>query len=291
MNLKEKLEKGKFILTCELTPPKGININKFVNIAKELKSLVDAINVTDFQSAKMCMSSLGGCVILKNLGIEPVLQLTCRDRNRLALQGELLTAYALGIENLLLLTGDHISTGDHPHAKHVIDLDSAQLIQTVKTLEKGKDLAGKKLKGAPSFLKGAALSPASSPRELHLIKMRKKIEAGAEFFQTQAIYDADILHAFLEEAGKTPPIIAGLLPLKSEKMARYMDQHLPGIRIPPFYFTKLQRAEEQVEEGINIMLEIATNIKHMVSGFHIMAVGMEHKLPHILKQLKEVLKL
>jgi 5,10-methylenetetrahydrofolate reductase len=209
---KKALESGKFVVTCEAAPPKGTNLANMTHHIEILKDKVDAINVTDHQSSVMRYPSLGGAMLVKEVGAEPILQMTCRDRNRLALQADLLFASAKGIQNVLCLTGDSVIFGDHKEAKSVFDLDSSQLLGTVRKLEGGKDLGGNELDGAVSFCAGAIVTPEADPLEPQLIKFEKKIEAGAEFIQTQAVYDLDRFKQFMEYARQFPvKILAGII--------------------------------------------------------------------------------
>ena len=222
MTFCEKIEQGKFLVTSEIGPPKGTDLKEMLEDAELIRSRVDAINVTDLQSSVLRVGSLAVCSLLKNRGIEPIFQMTCRDRNRLALQSDLLSASVLGIENVLLLTGDYPTLGDHPESKPVFDLGSVQLIQVASALESGKDMKGNALKGAPKFCMGAVVNPGADPLEPETIKMEKKIEAGAQFFQTQAVYDIELFKRFLDSIKdiKKVPILAGIVLLKSAGMAK-----------------------------------------------------------------------
>ena len=233
MSFCEKINKGEFVVTSEIGPPRGTDIHEAIEDAVLIKDKVDAVNVTDLQSSVMRVGSLAISRLLKEKGIEPILQMTCRDRNRLALQSDLLSATVLGIENVLLLTGDHTTLGDHPDAKPVFDLDSVQLIQVAKTLEEGKDMKGNELKGSPKFCLGAVVNPGAEPLEPEIIKMEKKIDAGAQFFQTQAVYDIDQYKRFLDKTKhlKTT-ILAGIVLLKSAGMAKYMNENVSGVHVP-----------------------------------------------------------
>src|SRR4030042_1377710 len=212
----EKLSSGKFLVTTEIGPPKGIDISEMVHHIELLKDKVDAINVTDHQSSVMRFPSLGGCLLIKERGGEPILQVTTRDRNRLALQADLLLAYSRGIRNVLCLTGDAVEVGDHKEAKPVFDLDSVQLIKMIRTMESGKDIAGNDIKGTPSFCIGASVNPAADFIEPQLIKFEKKVAAGAQFFQTQGIYDLDCLRRFMQYASQFDvKILAGVIVLAS----------------------------------------------------------------------------
>src|SRR3989338_680251 len=199
MTFKEKIQAGKFLVTSEIGPPKGIETKTLLEDAELIRNRVDAINVTDLQSSVMRLGSLAVCSLLKQKGLEPIFQVTCRDRNRLALQSDILSAAALGIENILILTGDHPTCGDHPQAKPVFDLDSVQLLEAIKTLQSGFDMAGKPLKGIPKFCVGAVVNPGAEPIEPELIKLEKKIRAGAEFFQTQAVYEVEKFKNFMDK--------------------------------------------------------------------------------------------
>src|SRR5665647_1551091 len=234
-SLKEALQKGEFAVTCEIGPPKGVDTGEIYEIGEMLKGLANGINVTDLQSSVMRLGSLATCHLLKDMGHDPIFQVTCRDRNRLSLQSDLLSSYVLGIRNVLSITGDHTTIGDHPQAKPVYDLDSESLLWAMKKLESGFDLSGKELKGKPVFFKGAVFNPGADTRpalELQLLKMKKKIDAGAQFFQTQAIFDNVSFEKFMERVRRLDiktPILAGIIMLKSEKMAVYMNKFVPGI--------------------------------------------------------------
>ena len=234
-NFKQLLSSGKFIITSEVSPPKGTNIEKMLHHIDLLKDKVDALNVTDHQSSVMHFPSLGGCQIIKERGGEPVLQMTCRDRNRIALQADLLLAYTKGIRNVLCLTGDAVVVGDHKEAKGVFDLDSVQLLRTIRQMELGKDLGGNDLDGTVKFCIGAIVTPEARPIEPQLIKFENKVEAGAKFFQTQAIYDLDNFAKFMENARQFPvKILAGVVLLSSARMAKYMAENVPGIFVPQY---------------------------------------------------------
>ncbi|MEI6862942.1 MAG: methylenetetrahydrofolate reductase, partial [Candidatus Omnitrophota bacterium] len=220
MTFCEKIHAGKFIVTSEIGPPKGTDVKEILEDAELIKNRVDAINVTDLQSSMMKVGSLAVCRLLKERGIEPIFQLTCRDRNRLALQSDLLSASILGIENVLILTGDYPILGDHPEAKPVFDLGSVQLLETAKMLASGKDMKGNPLKGTPKFCLGAVVNPGADPLEPEIIKMEQKVKAGAEFFQTQAVYDIELFRNFIDAARHVKvPIFAGIVLLKSAGMA------------------------------------------------------------------------
>ncbi len=284
MTFKEKLISGKFILTSEVGPPKGISLDPILEEIAPIKTRVDAINVTDLQSSVLRMSSLGASIILKRNGFEPILQMTCRDRNRLALQSDLLTAAAYGIENILALTGDHTSLGDHPQAKAVFDLDSVQLIEVIHKLKGGMDMNDNKLTGgAPKFCIGAVVNPGADPLEPELIKMEKKMEAGAEFFQTQAVYDIRLFENFLNATKhlKTK-ILAGIVLLKSEKMAHYMNENVPGVIVPEAIIHEMAEAQDKKKKCIEISVRLIKELKNMCNGIHLMPIGWYGVVPPIL---------
>lgn len=283
---KEALKSGQFVVTSEIGPPKGVNIEKYLEEAEPLKERVTAFNVTDLQSAVMKFGSLATCRLLVERGMEPVLQMTCRDRNRLALQSDLLSAYGLGIENILCLTGDHQSLGDHPQAKGVFDLDSVQLLVAATKLQQGKDLAGNELEAAPEFFLGAVVTPEAEPLELQIIKMKKKIEVGAAFFQTQAVYDISKFKEFIKQvSGFNVPILAGLVILKSVGMARYMNANVAGVSVPEELIEELKKDKEKTKSGrtgVEIAVRTINQIKDSCQGIHLMPLGWDDKVPAIL---------
>lgn len=286
-SFKDVLNSGKFVITSEVAPPKGTNLEKTLHHIDLLKDKVDAINVTDHQSSVMRFPSIGGCLAIKERGGEPILQMTCRDRNRLALQAELLFASSRGISNVLCLTGDAVPVGDHKEAKGVFDLDSLQLLKTIRLMESGQDLGGNNLDGAVQFCAGATVTPEAQPLEPQLIKFEKKVEAGAEFFQTQGIYDLDNFAKFMEHARQFPvKILAGIILLSSARMAKFMTENVPGIFVPQKMIDELAAApkEEMLNKGIEIAgLMIATLKKGSIcDGVHIMAIGKEEVVPDIL---------
>jgi 5,10-methylenetetrahydrofolate reductase len=284
---REVLKSGKFILTSEIGPPKGTNLEKPLHIIELLKDKVDGMNVTDNQSAVMRYPSLGTCLLVKEHGGEPIFQMTCRDRNRLALEADLLFAHSRGIRNVLCLTGDHVLMGDHKEAKPVFDLDSAQLIHTVRTMMDGKDLGGNDLDGSIDFCIGAVVTPEANPIEPQLIKFEKKIQAGAEFFQTQAVYDMDNFKKFMQYARQfNVKILAGIVLLASAGAARYMNKNVPGIFVPDYLIDELRAAPKgkAIDRGIEIAGRLIRQIKDekICDGVHIMAIGREELVPDIL---------
>ena len=287
-SFREVLKSDKFVITSEIGPPKGTNIEKMLHHIDLIKDKVDALNVTDHQSSVMRFPSIGGCLAIKEQGGEPILQVTCRDRNRLALQAELLFAYTRGIRNVLCLTGDAVVVGDHKAAKGVFDLDSAQLLKTIRQMEAGKDLGGNDLDGTVEFCAGAIVTPEANPPEPQLIKFEKKVGAGAEFFQTQAIYDLDKFAKFMEYARQFPvKILAGIILLVSAKMAKYMTENVPGVLVPQNLIDELAAAPkgEAINKGIEIAGRMIATIKResMCDGVHVMAIGREEVVPDILK--------
>jgi 5,10-methylenetetrahydrofolate reductase len=284
---KQALESGKFVVTSEVAPPKGTNLEKFEHHIELLKDKVDAMNVTDHQSSVMRYPSLGGCLKVKEGGGEVILQMTCRDRNRLALQADLLFASYMEIQNVLCLTGDSVILGDHKNAKSVFDLDSSQLLETVRTLERGKDLGGNDLDGAVSFCAGAIVTPEADPLEPQLIKFEKKIEAGAEFIQTQAVYDLDKFKEFMDYARQfNVKILAGIILLTSAPMARFMNKNIAGVFVPPDLIDEMASAHkgQAITKGIEIAGRMIKRIheEKMCDGVHIMAIGKEELVPDIM---------
>lgn len=277
-----------FVVTAEVGPPKGTDISKLIEHIELLREKVDGLNVTDNQSSVMRISSLAICRVILDHGGEPILQLTCRDRNRLALQSELLSAWILGVRSVLCLTGDYVSVGDHPQAKPVFDLDSVQLLQTVGLLNQGKDLAGNDLLGKTDFFAGAVVTPEADPIEPQMLKFQKKIAAGAQFFQTQAIYDLDKFKQFMCQARRHGArVMAGIVLLVSAGMARYMNKNVPGIFVPDNLIQELAQAEKgkAIEVGIRIAGRMIKQLREekVCDGVHIMAIGKEDRVPDILK--------
>ncbi len=286
MSFAEKLKSGKFLVTSEVGPPKGVNIDKSLEEAEILKGKADAFNVTDLQSSVMKLGSLVVCHLLVERGLESIFQLTCRDRNRLALQSDLLSAYVLGIRNVLVLTGDHPILGDHPGAKPVFDLDSVSLLEVASGLMEGKDMKGNELDGKVEFCLGAVVNPGADPLEPQLIKMEKKIEAGAKFFQTQAVYDLEIFEKFMKKVEKFKvPILGGIVLLKSAGMARYMNKNVAGVSVPEKYIKMMAEAkkEERAKVSIQIGAELIKGMKGLCQGVHIMPLGWERYVPKLLE--------
>lgn len=280
--LAQALTAGEFVVTTEVAPPKGVDLSAVLETARQLRG-VTAVNVTDNQGANMRMTPLVLAGMLVREGIEPTLQLTCRDRNRMALQSDLLGAAALGVENVLLLSGDHARFGDHPAARSVFDLDSVQLLHGVAALARGEDLAGRPLTGAPRFFPGAAVTPEAEPFELTLQKFRKKAAAGARFFQTQAVFEPQRLEQFMAEANRCEvPVLAGVLLLKSARMAQFLNDRIPGVRVPQRLIERLERAPKPLEEGVAIAREMVAEARRLCQGVHLMTLGQETRIPEIL---------
>jgi len=286
MSLKSSLEARKFAITAEVGPLKGTDITEIEETAELLRGKVDAANVTDQQSSVMRLGSLAVCHLLKEKGLDSVFQVTCRDRNRLALQSDLLSAHVLGIENVLALTGDLPVLGDQPQAKPVYDLDSVQLLWVISRLNEGYDMVGNELQGKTNFFAGAVVTPGAdteAKRELQLIKMEKKIASGAKFFQTQAVYDVDSFAEFMKEVARfNVPILAGVIPLKSAGMARFMNKNVAGVFVPEELIDKMVKAEDRTATGIEIAASLIKELKDICQGIHIMAIGWEKKVPAIL---------
>jgi 5,10-methylenetetrahydrofolate reductase len=284
----EKLKSGEFLVTTEVGPPKGTDITEMTHHIDLLKDKVDAINITDGQSSVMRFPSLGGCLLVKERGGEPIFQMTCRDRNRLALQADLLLAYSRGITNVLCLTGDSVDVGDNKEAKPVFDLDSVQLLRMIRTMESGTDIAGNELHGAPKFCIGASVHPEADFIEPQLIKFDKKVAAGAQFFQTQGIFDLASFRRFMQYASQFDVrILVGIIVLSSAGMARYMNRSVPGIIVPQAIIDELAKVEKGkgLQKGIEIAAGFIRTIKEesLCHGVHIMAVGNEGIVPDILE--------
>jgi len=287
MSLKSQLAAGKFAITAEVGPLKGTDVSEIEEVTEILKGKIDAANVTDQQSSVMRLGSLAVSHLINQKGLEPIFQMTCRDRNRIALQSDLLSAWVMGIKNVIALTGDSTAMGDHPEAKPVYDLDSVQLLRTISLLNQGYDLAGNELKGNTDFFSGAVVKVSCDTEialDLQLMKMRKKIEAGAKFFQTQAIYDVDEFARFMEKAEKfNVPVLAGVIPLKSAGMARFMNKNVSGVCVPDILIKQMAETDNKVQTGIEITADIINKVKGFCHGVHIMAIGWEKKVPQIVE--------
>jgi 5,10-methylenetetrahydrofolate reductase len=291
-NLEKVLESGRFAVTAEAGPPKGTSAAVMQRKAEALRNCCDAANVTDNQTAIVRMSSLAGCVLMKQQGVDPVMQIVCRDRNRIAIQSDVLGAVALGIGNILCLSGDHQSFGNHPTAKNVFDIDSIQLIQLLKTMrDERKFLCGEDISGEVPLFIGAAANPYADPFEFRVARLAKKVKAGAEFIQTQAVYDIAKFTEWMKMVvdkglDKKTHILAGVIPIKSAGMARYMRDYVSGVTVPDEVVTRMEQAADAKVEGAKIAVEIIEQSKEIpgIHGVHIMAVGWEDIVPEIVKQ-------
>jgi len=288
MRITELFDNGEFVVTAEVGPPKGIHLGHLVEEAKTYLSGITAVNVTDNQSSVMRTSTLATCAALKNAGLTPIYQATCRDRNRIALQSDLLGAASMGIENILCLTGDHTKMGDHPGAKPVFDLDSVSLLYTASQLEKGVDLSGNPLVGEPpKFAKGAVVSPISDSVDAQLAKMERKVMAGADYFQTQAVFEPEKFIKFMEKAkefGK--PVQLGVIIPKSVGMCKFMNNNVAGVHVPDEMLDELRADKEKTKAGITgveIAARIIKECRPYCQGVHIMALGWEDKVPALLE--------
>ena len=278
------LSQNKFIYTSELTPPKGIDLSKLINTASDL-NMIDAFNITDNHNSKMTMAPIGLARKLIENNIEPIYQITCRDRNSIAIQSDLLAAYSLGINNILCMSGESAKYGDHPNAKDVFDINSEELIETLTKLNNGYDYANNKLDSVTKFNIGAVVNPGSNMLEKELIKFENKIKNGATFFQTQAIYDPEMLQSIIKiKEHKDIKIFAGFIPVKSVKMANYLNTKVPGINVPENIINLMESTDDPQKTCIEISKEIISEIKGMkgIDGIHIMALGWEHLIPKMI---------
>lgn len=291
-NLEKILESGRFAVTAEAGPPRGTSAAVVQRKGETLRNCCDAVNITDNQTAIVRMSSLAGCVLLKQTGVEPVMQMVVRDRNRLALQSDILGAIAMGIGNFLCLSGDHQRFGNHPTARGVFDIDSIQLIQMMKKMRDEKQfLSGDEISGEVPMYIGAAANPFADPFEFRVKRLAKKVKAGVDFIQTQAVYDVPKFARYMEMAceqglDKQVHILAGVIPIRSVGMARYMKDYVSGVAVPDEIITRLEKAEKAKEEGVKIILEIIEQLKEIpgVHGVHIMAVGWEDIVPEMVEK-------
>jgi len=292
-NLQQVLEEGLFAVTAEIGPPKGSDPEEITKKAKMLKGYADAFNITDNQTAVVRMSSMAGCCLLRKMGMEPIMQMTCRDRNRIALQSDVLGASAVGIKNMLFLTGDHQSFGNHPEAKGVFDIDSMQLIQMIKNMrddgifQNGDEVLARN----PDVFIGAAANPFADPFELRVDRLRKKIRAGADFIQTQSVYNLNKFNMWMDEIrsnglDKKVHILAGVTPLKSLRMTERMKFHVPGVDIPDSIYNRMKNATDPKDEGYKISIELINEIKKIkgVHGIHITALFWEGIVPSLVKE-------
>jgi methylenetetrahydrofolate reductase (NADPH) len=298
-NLEKVFEAGQFAVTAELGPPKSADSEVIRKKAILLKDYVDAVNITDNQTAIVRMSSIAAAKIALDEGVEPVIQITCRDRNRLAIQSDVLGAYALGIKNILCLTGDHQCFGNHQGSKNVFDLDSIQMIEMLKNMRDKKTFAsGDEIKNnkkspftEPKIFLGGAANPFADPLPFRVIRLAKKVNAGADFIQTQSIFDIERFKEWMRQARdrglhEKTKIMAGVIPLKSLGMAKYMRDNVAGLTIPDYYIDRLTKAEDKAQEGVDICIEQIQELKEIkgVSGIHIMAIEWEKRVPEIVEK-------
>ena len=291
-NLERVLSDGKFAVTAEIGPPKGSDSEKIRKKAEVLKGYADSFNITDNQTAVVRMSSIAGCTLLINMNMDPLMQVTCRDRNRIALQSDVLGAATIGIKNILCLTGDHQSFGNHPGAKGVYDIDSIQLIQILKNMrDKGIFQSGDEiLSGRPEIFIGAAANPYADPYEIRVDRLEKKVRSGADFIQTQSVFNVDKFNEWMDEVrsrdlDKKVHILAGITPLKSLRMTERMKFHVPGVEIPEDTYERMKTATDPKKEGYEIALELINEIKQIkgIHGMHITALFWEEIVPSLVK--------
>lgn len=298
MTFREKIENGQFVLCGEMTPPKSPNTRVVKKKAQYFEGYVDAVNVTDNQSAVVRMSSLVSSKLLLDEGLDPIMQMTCRDRNRLAIESDLIGASALGIDNLLCLTGDHQKFGDDPDAKGVFDLDSIQLIAAVRQMNAGVLISGKEMKHPTNFFIGGAANPFATPMEMRVIKIQKKVDAGAHFIQTQPVFDLETFSKWMdmvvaEGLHEQVAILPGIMPVKSTLILKHMEANIPGMRIPQTCIDRISQADDVQEEGIRLAVETARELKKMkgVRGIHLLPVGWEKIVPRLVGELHSALDL
>ena len=280
----ESLNSGRFLVTAELNPPKGTDLSDMLKKAESLRGWVDAFNLTDSASAVMTMAPIAAAVALKQQGAEPIVQLTGRDRNRIAIQGDMLAAATLGVENIVCMGGDPPGAGDHPDAKPVFDLDTLALLKAARSMNQGADMMGKALKGSPNYTIGAVANPGAPELDKEIARMGDKVRDGAEFFQTQAVYEPEVFGRFMDQAkqfGK--PVIAGFVILKSGNMARRLNETLPGVFVPEGLIEEMDAADDKSAKSIEIGGRIISAIKDMCQGVHVMAIGWESRIPAMLE--------
>jgi len=287
MALREAIESGELIVTTEVAPPKGCHLEHMLEEAEHCRGRVAGVNVTDIQSSVMRASSFVGCLKLQEAGLPPVMQMVCRDRNRLSLQSELLSAAAMGITDVLCLTGDYTTLGDHPESKPVFDLDSVQLLQAAQGLTEGVDMAGNELEGdPPQFTLGCVVNPGSEPLEPQIMKLYKKVKAGAQFVQTQAVYDVEKFADFMEQVGNIGvPILAGIVMLKSAGMAKFMNANVAGVKVPDEMIAQMKETDDKVATSIEITVELVRGLQPLCQGVHTMPLGWNK---HVVTVLDEV---
>ena len=283
-NLSDSLANNDFTLTAELNPPKGTDLGDLFDAGESLKHLVTAFNLTDSAASRMAMAPIAVAHLLADRGIESTLQIAGRDRNRLAIQADMLAAHALGVANIVCMTGDPPSAGDHPEAKPVFDLGAEDILEAASSLAAGRDLSGNALRGGPNFYRGAVVNVAVPDLDREIARMETKIEAGAQFFQTNAVYDPSGFEAFMKRVGDfSVPVLAGVIMLKSARQARYMTEKIPGVVVPDRLTEELERASNPAEASVRITGAIVRNVAPMCHGVHIMAIGWEHRIPEVME--------
>ena len=287
-HLSTALASSDFVITSELTPPKGVDLTLLLEKAVLLKPHVCAINLTESHAARMAMDPMAVGHLMLDQGVEPIVQMTSRDKNRLALQASILGAAALGISNLVFMGGDPPKNGDHPDAKPVFDLFASQLLEAAQALNSGTDLNGNALNTSPHLFVGAVANPGASDLDAEIENLRRKADAGAQFFQTQAVYDVQAFAAFLNKAHSPRPILAGIIPIKSVKMAQYMNERIPGVDIPDHLIQQIADAGDDKDRVAQVSIDIAARtireLRSVSRGVHIMAIGWEHTIPQMLAQ-------
>ncbi len=283
--LSEKFLNDKFVVTSELTPPKGTDMGALLRKAEALAESVDAVNITDSHGSKMSLSPIAAASLVGDRGVEPILQMTTRDRNRIALQSDMLGAWVLGIENLICMGGDPPQLGDHPDAKPVFDIPTEELIRAALSLNQGNDLMSNTLKGCTNFNVGAVVNPGAEDLSVEISRLEKKVESGATYFQTQAVFDPDAFSEFMRRINHLDiKVLAGIMPIKSIKMAQYMNDSIPGIEVPDSIIKRIDHAKHVVEESLSISSEVIAGVKNSCAGVHIMAPGWEENIPTLVKR-------
>ena len=283
-NLSDSLANNDFTLTAELNPPKGTDLRDLFDAGEALRHLVTAFNLTDSAASRMAMAPIAVAHLLKDRGIESTLQIAGRDRNRLAIQADMLAAHALGVANIVCMTGHPPSAGDHPEAKPVFDLGAEDILKAASSLASGRDLSGNSLKDGLNFYRGAVVNVAVPDLGREVARMEKKIESGAQFFQTNAVYEPSGFEAFMKRVEDfNVPVLAGIIMLKSARQARYMTERIPGVVVPDHLTEELENAENLAETSIDITGGIVRNVAPMCQGVHIMAIGWEHRIPAVME--------
>jgi methylenetetrahydrofolate reductase (NADPH) len=294
MSFRKRVSEGKFVVTAEAgppaIPPKGVDVSQMLDSLAPVRDRVDALNITDLKSSVMRMSALAAAHILREKGFNPILHFTCRDRNRLALQADLLGAWALGIENILIVTGDDVTFGDHPETKPVFDLDSLQLLGAVSRLNEGYDLAGNELEGSPDFFVGAGITVMTGldgDARSEMSAIEAKVVAGAKFLLTSPIFDIGIFETFVKRVEHFRiPIISGVMLLKSTSMARFLNGNVDNVFVPEALIGQMEKTENRIKTSISIAAELIRELKHLCQGIYLMPIGWEKSIPAVLDAAK-----